>query len=56
MGIRSFIKSSITMLKLAKKPSREEFMLSLKIILLGIIVIGLIAFTIRFLIVALQSI
>jgi protein translocase SEC61 complex gamma subunit len=35
------------MLKLAKKPGREELWLSLRICFLGIIVIGLIGFVIK---------
>jgi len=43
----SFLKSASKMLKLAKKPGREELWLSLRICFLGIIVIGLIGFVIK---------
>lgn len=55
MGLREFINSTIATLKLAMKPTREEFMKSLKITLLGIIIIGLITFVLRFIALALQS-
>lgn len=56
MGFKEFINSAITTLKLATKPTREEFTKSLKITLLGIIIIGLITFVLRFIALALQSI
>ena len=55
MGLKDFVKSVITLLKLARKPGRKEFMLALRITLLGVSVIGLIAFIIRFVALALQS-
>jgi len=55
MGLRGFFKSSAVMLKLARKPSRKEFFLALKITLLGVAIIGLIAFIIRFAAIAIQS-
>ena len=45
----SFLKSASRMLKLAKKPGREELWLSVRICFLGIIVIGLIGFVIKLL-------
>ncbi len=55
MGLRDFLKSTVTLFRLARKPTRREFMLALRITLLGVSVIGLIAFIIRFLALALQS-
>ena len=55
MRFREFFKNSAVMLKLARKPSRKEFFLALKITFLGVAVIGLIAFIIRFAAIALQS-
>lgn len=55
MGLKEFINSTLVTLKLAIKPNREEFMKSLKITLLGIIIIGLITFALRFIALALQS-
>lgn len=56
MGLKDFIKSVWTLLKVAKKPGRKEFMLALRITLLGIVTIGLIAFIIRFIALALQTV
>lgn len=55
MGVRDFFKNAVIMFKLARKPSRKEFFLALRITLLGIAIIGLIAFIIRFAAIALQS-
>jgi len=40
MGLRSFLKSCSRLLKLAKKPSRSELWLSIKICFLGVAAIG----------------
>lgn len=55
MGIRSFFSSAAKLLKLAKKPGREELWLSIKICFLGIIVIGVVGFIIKFVSAALQA-
>ena len=49
MGIKSFIAQCARTLKLAVKPGREELWLSVKISVLGIGVVGLIGFVIKFL-------
>lgn len=49
MGLRSFIKSSLRLLKLAKKPGKDELWLSIKICFLGILIVGAIGFIIYFL-------
>ena len=49
MGLKSFLKSTSRMLKLAKKPGRDELWLSVKICFLGIILIGVIGFIIKLL-------
>ena len=54
MGIRSFFKTTITLFKLARKPTREELSISIRITLLGIAVLGTIGFIIRFLALAFQ--
>lgn len=54
MGIRSFFSSAAKMLKLAKKPGRDELWLSVKICILGIALIGAIGFIIKFLSATLQ--
>jgi len=43
------------MLKLAKKPGRDELWLSIKICVLGIVVIGVVGFIIKFISAALQA-
>ncbi|RLI41333.1 protein translocase SEC61 complex subunit gamma [Candidatus Bathyarchaeota archaeon] len=48
LGLKSFLKSSARLLKLAKKPGRTELWLSVKICFLGILAIGAIAFLIKF--------
>ncbi len=55
MGIRSFFSSAAKLLKLAKKPGREELWLSIKICFLGIIVIGIVGFIIKFISATLQA-
>jgi len=47
MGLRSFLSSANRLLKLAKKPGRDELWLSIKICLLGVIVIGVLGFVIK---------
>lgn len=54
MGIRSFFSSAGKMLRLAKKPGRDELWLSIKICILGIAVIGVVGFIIKFLSATLQ--
>lgn len=54
MGIRSFFSSAAKMLKLAKKPGRDELWLSVKICILGIAAIGAVGFIIKFLSATLQ--
>lgn len=47
MGISDFLKNVRRLLKLAKKPTGKELKLSIRISVLGILVIGFIAFLIR---------
>ncbi|MEM1544000.1 MAG: protein translocase SEC61 complex subunit gamma [Candidatus Bathyarchaeia archaeon] len=46
MGLISFVRESLRLLKLAKKPDRSELWLSIKICFLGILIVGLIGFMI----------
>jgi protein translocase SEC61 complex gamma subunit len=55
MGIKSFLAQCARTLKLAVKPGREELWLSIKISVLGIGVVGLVGFVIRFISVSLQG-
>ncbi|MEM0090190.1 MAG: protein translocase SEC61 complex subunit gamma [Nitrososphaerota archaeon] len=56
MKLIEFFKSVKMLMKVAKKPSRAEFTVALKITLLGIVVLGAIAFIVRFVALALQTI
>ncbi len=56
MGLKEFIKNSIILFKLARKPSKNEFLLALRITLIGVAVIGVIAFIIRFVALAIQGV
>ena len=47
MGLRSFLQSSSRLLKLAVKPGRTELWLSIKICVLGIVVLGIIGYVIK---------
>ncbi len=55
MGLRSFLSSAAKLLKLAKKPSRDELWLSVKICILGIAAVGAVGFIIKFVSAALQA-
>ena len=48
MGLRSFLSSCSRLLKMARKPSRSELWLSLKICFIGIAAVGGIGFIISF--------
>jgi len=54
MGIKSFLAQCARTLKLAVKPGREELWLSIKISVLGIGIVGLIGYVIRFISTSLQ--
>jgi len=47
MGLRSFLNSASRILKLAKKPGREELWLSIKICFLGVLLIGVLGYIIK---------
>lgn len=48
MGTRDFLKAMGSVLRLSKKSDREQFMLYLKLVLLGVAVVGTIGFIIKF--------
>jgi protein transport protein SEC61 subunit gamma and related proteins len=56
MGVRDFLRSIASVLKLSRKSDREEFMLYLRLVLLGIAVVGTIGFLIKLVSSALPSI
>jgi len=49
LGLNSFIKSCLRLLRLARKPRRTELWLTIKICSAGIILIGMIGFVIKLL-------
>jgi len=55
LGLRSFFSSAAKLLKLAKKPGRDELWLSVKICLLGVAAVGAVGFIIKFVSAALQA-
>jgi len=55
LGVRSFFSSAGKLLKLAKKPDREELWLSIRICLIGIILIGVVGYIIKIMSAALQA-
>jgi len=55
LGVRSFFGSAAKLLKLAKKPGRDELWLSIKICLLGVAAVGLVGFIIKLMSAALQA-
>lgn len=55
MGLRSFLSSAGRLLKLAKKPGRDELWLSIKICLLGVVAIGVVGYIIKLMSAALQG-
>jgi len=46
MGLKNFLKNCVRVLKVTRKPSKEEYFTSVKITGLGIVLIGLIGFVI----------
>jgi len=47
MGVRDFLKSAEAIFRLAHKSDRDEFTLYLKLVALGILVVGAIGFIIK---------
>lgn len=47
MGIREFIRSAAAIFRLAHKSDKDEFTLYLKLVALGILVVGFIGFIIK---------
>jgi len=55
MGLRSFLKSSSRLLRLATKPSRSELWLSIKVCFLGVAAVGGVGFIILLISMALHG-
>ena len=47
MGLRSFLQSSVRLLRLATKPGRSELWLSVKVCFLGVLVVGVVGFIVK---------
>jgi protein translocase SEC61 complex gamma subunit len=47
MGTRDFLRSMASVIKLSRKSDMEEFFLYLKLVLLGLGVVGVIGFTVK---------
>jgi protein translocase SEC61 complex gamma subunit len=47
MGLRSFLSSTRRLMKLAKKPGRDELWISIRISVLGVVVIGVVGYIIK---------
>ena len=47
MGLSDFIRSIVQMLRLSKKSGRDEYMLYLKLTILGVAAVGIVGFIIK---------
>ena len=47
MGLRSFLSSARRLMKLAIKPGRDELWISIRICILGVLVIGALGYVIK---------
>ncbi|HUH99997.1 MAG TPA: protein translocase SEC61 complex subunit gamma [Nitrososphaerales archaeon] len=56
MGTRDFIRSMASVIKLSRKSDREEFFLYLKLVILGLGVVGIIGFLVKLISTALPTI
>ena len=48
MGVSEFLKSMMSVIRLSKKSDRDQFVLYLKLVLLGVGVVGTIGFLVKF--------
>ncbi len=55
MGLRSFLSSARRLMKLAKKPGKDELWVSIRICILGILVIGVIGYIVKIISSVIQS-
>ncbi|MDT7877307.1 MAG: protein translocase SEC61 complex subunit gamma [Candidatus Caldarchaeales archaeon] len=55
MGLKEFAKSVIVTLRVARKPTSDEFMVLARIVLIGVFLLGAISFIVRYLALALQG-
>ncbi|MCS7095179.1 MAG: protein translocase SEC61 complex subunit gamma [Thaumarchaeota archaeon] len=52
MGIRDFFRSTVVLFRVSRKPSRDEYFILARIVLIGIALLGLISMVIRFIFLA----
>ena len=55
MGLRGFLRSVGATIKLARKPTKHEFLMAIRITLIGVAAIGAITFVVKFLALAIQG-
>ncbi|GBC71478.1 Protein translocase subunit SecE [Candidatus Calditenuaceae archaeon HR02] len=55
MGVREFARSVITVIRVSQKPTKETYLTFARITLLGVLLLGVISFLVRFLMIALQG-
>jgi preprotein translocase subunit Sss1 len=55
MGLRSFLSSARRLMKLAIRPGRDELWISIRICVLGVVVIGLLGYIVKIISSFLQS-
>ena len=56
MGVTDFLRSMASVIKLSRKSDREEFFLYLKLVILGLGVVGVIGFLVKLMSTALPTI
>jgi protein transport protein SEC61 subunit gamma-like protein len=56
LGARDFLRSMGSVIRLSKKSDREQFVLYLKLVILGVAAVGTIGFIIKFISTALPTI
>ncbi|MCS7142348.1 MAG: protein translocase SEC61 complex subunit gamma [Aigarchaeota archaeon] len=54
MGLVDFFRSVVMLFRVASKPGREEYSIIMRVTLLGVVVIGALAFVIKYLLLAVQ--
>ena len=56
MGVSDFLRSMVSVIRLSRKSDREEFFLYLKLVVLGLGVVGVIGFLVKLMSTALPKI
>lgn len=55
MGVRDFARSVVIVMRVAQKPSKETYLIFARITLIGVLLLGVISFLVRFLMIAIQG-